>query len=201
MSTALGDLIMAPARVAGAACRDAANFLVLRNLAEQIREHRRIADVALQAATRRTGYHGGASPWFRVTGYENTPFACGHPPHGKSSCSAFTCRIYEQAERWPSGRRHTPAKGAGGKPSRGFESLPLRHIANGDNFQVKSTSWQEGRPASHTCFPHTPPTQFKDSGWMAFLVASITPIRDCGARKCLVGMRSAVRADNQRRSG
>ena len=31
------------------------------------------------------------------------------------------------AERWPSGRRHTPAKGAGGKPSRGFESLPLRH--------------------------------------------------------------------------
>ena len=32
------------------------------------------------------------------------------------------------AERWPSGRRHTPAKGAGGKPSRGFESLPLRHL-------------------------------------------------------------------------
>lgn len=31
------------------------------------------------------------------------------------------------AEWWPSGRRHTPAKGAGGKPSRGFESLPLRH--------------------------------------------------------------------------
>ncbi|MFM2355281.1 MAG: hypothetical protein RLZZ528_1017 [Pseudomonadota bacterium] len=32
-----------------------------------------------------------------------------------------------QAEWWPSGRRHTPAKGADGKPSRGFESLPLRH--------------------------------------------------------------------------
>ena len=31
------------------------------------------------------------------------------------------------SERWPSGRRHTPAKGAGGEPSRGFESLPLRH--------------------------------------------------------------------------
>jgi hypothetical protein len=30
------------------------------------------------------------------------------------------------AEWWPSGRRHTPAKGADGKPSRGFESLPLR---------------------------------------------------------------------------
>lgn len=32
------------------------------------------------------------------------------------------------AETWPSGRRHTPAKGAGGKPPRGFESLRLRHI-------------------------------------------------------------------------
>ena len=30
-------------------------------------------------------------------------------------------------ETWPSGRRHTPAKGADGKPSRGFESLRLRH--------------------------------------------------------------------------
>ena len=29
---------------------------------------------------------------------------------------------------WPSGRRHTPAKGADGEPSRGFESLRLRHI-------------------------------------------------------------------------
>ena len=32
-------------------------------------------------------------------------------------------------ETWPSGRRHTPAKGADGKPSRGFESLRLRHHA------------------------------------------------------------------------
>jgi hypothetical protein len=32
-----------------------------------------------------------------------------------------------QAEMWPSGRRHTPAKGADGEPSRGFESLRLRH--------------------------------------------------------------------------
>lgn len=31
-------------------------------------------------------------------------------------------------ERWPSGRRHTPAKGADGQLSRGFESLPLRHL-------------------------------------------------------------------------
>lgn len=30
-------------------------------------------------------------------------------------------------ERWPSGRRHTPAKGADRERSRGFESLPLRH--------------------------------------------------------------------------
>ncbi len=31
-------------------------------------------------------------------------------------------------ERWPSGRRRSPAKGVGGQPSRGFESLPLRHF-------------------------------------------------------------------------
>ncbi len=30
------------------------------------------------------------------------------------------------AETWPSGRRRSPAKGVGGKPSRGFESLRLR---------------------------------------------------------------------------
>ena len=29
---------------------------------------------------------------------------------------------------WPSGRRRSPAKGVGGKPSRGFESLRLRHL-------------------------------------------------------------------------
>ncbi len=32
-------------------------------------------------------------------------------------------------ERWPSGRRRSPAKGVDGQPSRGFESLPLRHIS------------------------------------------------------------------------
>ena len=31
-------------------------------------------------------------------------------------------------ERWPSGRRRSPAKGVDGQPSRGFESLPLRHF-------------------------------------------------------------------------
>ena len=31
-------------------------------------------------------------------------------------------------ERWPSGRRRTPGKCVGGKPSRGFESLSLRHL-------------------------------------------------------------------------
>ena len=30
-------------------------------------------------------------------------------------------------ERWPSGRRRTPGKCVGGKPSPGFESLSLRH--------------------------------------------------------------------------
>ena len=36
-------------------------------------------------------------------------------------------RLYGSAETWPSGRRRSPAKGVGGKPSRGFESLRLRH--------------------------------------------------------------------------
>ena len=31
------------------------------------------------------------------------------------------------SETWPSGRRRSPAKGVGGKPSRGFESLRLCH--------------------------------------------------------------------------
>jgi hypothetical protein len=32
-----------------------------------------------------------------------------------------------KTERWPSGRRRTPGKCVGGEPSRGFESLSLRH--------------------------------------------------------------------------
>ncbi len=32
------------------------------------------------------------------------------------------------ADRWPSGRRRAPGKCVGGRPSRGFESLPVRHI-------------------------------------------------------------------------
>ena len=36
--------------------------------------------------------------------------------------------LYPSSETWPSGRRHTPAKGADGEPSRGFESLRLRHL-------------------------------------------------------------------------
>ena len=31
-------------------------------------------------------------------------------------------------ERWQSGRMHRLAKAAWGRPQRGFESLPLRHI-------------------------------------------------------------------------
>ncbi len=44
-----------------------------------------------------------------------------------SACPTPQPPINPPAEWWPSGRRHTPAKGAGGEPSRGFESLPLRH--------------------------------------------------------------------------
>src|SRR6056297_3306286 len=42
-----------------------------------------------------------------------------------ASTSGFL--LNHAAERWPSGRRRTPGKCVGGKPSRGFESLPLRH--------------------------------------------------------------------------
>lgn len=44
-----------------------------------------------------------------------------------SPCPRPEAPINGQAETWPSGRRHAPAKGADGKPSRGFESLRLRH--------------------------------------------------------------------------
>ena len=37
-------------------------------------------------------------------------------------------RVGQSAETWPSGRRHTPAKGAYRKRYRGFESLRLRHL-------------------------------------------------------------------------
>ena len=44
----------------------------------------------------------------------------------KTPCFQGAQPISTRAERWPSGRRRTPAKGVGGEPSRGFESLPLR---------------------------------------------------------------------------
>ena len=47
----------------------------------------------------------------------------------KSACFPARCAIKPRPEMWPSGRRHTPAKGAGGKPPRGFESLRLRHLS------------------------------------------------------------------------
>ncbi len=48
-------------------------------------------------------------------------------PHRFPPCPHLTASLNGQTELWPSGRRHTPAKGAGGEPSRGFESLRLRH--------------------------------------------------------------------------
>ena len=44
------------------------------------------------------------------------------------ACPAPIESLTPSAERWPSGRRRAPAKGVGGEPSRGFESLPLRHL-------------------------------------------------------------------------
>ena len=47
----------------------------------------------------------------------------------KSPCTAMELSLIRALpERWPSGRRRSPAKGVDGEPSRGFESLPLRHF-------------------------------------------------------------------------
>ena len=69
--------------------------------------------------------------------------SCGHDTRlGRNSpCLAGGAPLGRPAEMWPSGRRHTPAKGAGGKPSRGFESLRLRHI-------LESISYEDVRDRS-----------------------------------------------------
>ena len=43
-------------------------------------------------------------------------------------CRTAPCRLEELTDSWPSGRRRTPGKCVGGEPSRGFESLTVRHI-------------------------------------------------------------------------
>ena len=47
-----------------------------------------------------------------------------------SPCFPSSGPLHGSAETWPSGRRRSPAKGVGGKPSRGFESLRLRHLTS-----------------------------------------------------------------------
>lgn len=46
MSATLGDGVMAFAGVVGTVCRDAADLLILGDLVEQVRQNRRIVDVA-----------------------------------------------------------------------------------------------------------------------------------------------------------
>ncbi len=45
----------------------------------------------------------------------------------KHACNRSPRHLYQLVETWPSGRRRSPAKGVDGQPSRGFESLRLRH--------------------------------------------------------------------------
>ena len=45
-----------------------------------------------------------------------------------TSCTPFPARLNAASDRWPSGRRRAPGKCVGGRPSRGFESLPVRHL-------------------------------------------------------------------------
>ena len=47
---------------------------------------------------------------------------------GIRACRTLTAPIDPTMETWPSGRRRSPAKGVDGEPSRGFESLRLRHV-------------------------------------------------------------------------
>ena len=51
----------------------------------------------------------------------------------KKPCNLKLCHILKpRAERWPSGRRRSPAKGVYRKRYRGFESLPLRQLVSID---------------------------------------------------------------------
>jgi hypothetical protein len=50
------------------------------------------------------------------------------PCHALALRSASVCAIPPRTDSWPSGRRRTPGKCVGGEPSRGFESLTVRHL-------------------------------------------------------------------------
>ena len=63
-----------------------------------------------------------------LPGGTHAPRAAGGAGVCFQPCFRTIGHIERATEWWPSGRRHTPAKGADGKPSRGFESLPLRHL-------------------------------------------------------------------------
>ena len=49
------------------------------------------------------------------------------PTTEKALANPIASPVFRSVERWPSGLRHTLAKGACGRPYRGFESHPLRH--------------------------------------------------------------------------
>ena len=69
---------------------------------------------------------------------ERAPEAARRP-----SCLRGPRSVDATAERWPSGRRRTPGKCVGGRPSRGFESLPLRHLPREMH---PDPSWRDGLP-------------------------------------------------------
>ena len=98
---------------------------------------------------------------------ENTPESLTEAPNGGTSAALRRVAGHglsgRDPERWPSGRRRTPGKCVGGKPSRGFESLSLRHLRprsaarNGtpepsDTMGVRGRGYARGRlPEDHDC--------------------------------------------------
>jgi hypothetical protein len=87
------------------------------------------------------------------------PIGVAPRPYRTKACRTLACRRYwscfplsspvnGSAETWPSGRRHTPAKGADGKSSRGFESLRLRHLIANCLTINESLKFKRGEPRS-----------------------------------------------------
>ncbi len=105
-------------------------------LAREVRSIRtRLGPLSICAPSRAPGMGSTVVPARRVGGKRparragRTAQGHTHPRHIEKNRLVLESRslLDPPAEMWPSGRRHTPAKGADGEPSRGFESLRLRH--------------------------------------------------------------------------
>ena len=89
---------------------------------------------------------------------------------------------------WPSGRRRSPAKGVGGKPSRGFESLRLRQDTHSSVFAMKIRCFMcgVGLPTTYAYHPRQPP--------MHSISCAIPQTTFAGERLRPLGQTTSVRA-------